>query len=466
MKRRDFIRKGLIGAGGLAVAGLGLERAAPRLWRERVSVEPNTAFWAKATPRRAPQLTRDLEADIVVVGGGITGLSSALALRRNAPEKRVVVLEARGIGNGASGRSGGFLLSWPSNEYMRVASTPQLHRRLYDLTATAMHEEVALAHAAGFETEAELKGVLMTLRPGDVDAARAYVDEAKAAGVPIEFWSAEKTRATLGVTNCAGALFDPNGSHVDPMQLTLGLGAAAASSGALIFEDSPVAEVEEGETLRLHLAGGQTVKAPAVVLATNTWTTQLGFFRNAIFPAHNYMGITPPLTAGELARAGLQSHLPFTDSRTNLIYMGLTRENRFRIGGGYSDYSFNNGTETNGNAALVTPGLRRELGALYPSLSEVPFEAVWGGVVDCTLDNAPSVGVTGDHRNIYYGLGYCGHGMVMAFLAGRIIGDLATGRAAAWTDVPFVNRKMPYIPNEPFRWLGAKGFIAALDLVE
>ena len=205
---------------------------------------------------------------------------------------------------------------------MHVASTPRMHKRLYDLTANAMHEEVALAHDAGFETEAELKGVLRTLRPGDVDTARAYVDEAKAAGVPIEFWSAEKTRATLGVTHCAGALFDPNGSHVDPMRLTLGLGAAAASSGALIFEDSPVVEVEEGQTLRLHLAGGQTVKTPAAVLATNTYTTQLGFLRNAIFPAHNYMGITPPLTPEQLARAGLQSHLPFMDSRYNLMYAG------------------------------------------------------------------------------------------------------------------------------------------------
>jgi len=466
MNRRRFLRNGIIGCAGVAAAGIGVERIAPLVWRERVSVEPNVGFWARRAPRPGPPLSSDLDADVVVVGGGITGLSAALALRRNAPDRRVVVLEARGLGNGASGRAGGFLLSWPSNEWMHVASTPQLHRRLYELTAQAMREEVSLAQAVGFDTQADLAGTLQTLRPGDVERARAYVDEAIRLGIPVRLWSAADVRSALGVTDTAGALFDPNGSHVDPMQLTLGLGAAAAAAGALIFESSPVAGIEEGSTLRVHLSSGPVVKAPAAVLASGAYTTQLGFFRNAVFPAHNYMAITSPLTPAQLSQAGLKSHLPFTNSRFNVVYAGLTRESRFRIGGGYADYRFIDGTETNEDAAAAAPGLRREFAALYPDLRDVPFDAVWGGVVDLTLDNAPSVGVTGADRNIFHGLGYCGHGLVMAFLAGRIIGDLATGRGRKWADLPFVNRAMPYVPNEPFRWLGAKAFIKALDLVE
>ena len=203
---------------------------------------------------------------------------------------------------------------------MNVASTATMHRRLYDLTAEAMREEVALAEAAGFATEAKHEGVLQTLRASDVGRARAYVETSNRLGLSIELWSEEKTRAALGIRDCAGALFDPHGGHVDPMQLTRGLGAAAASAGALVFEDSPVVGVEEGETLRVHLAGGQTVRAPAAVLATNAFTTQLGFFRNAVFPAHNYMAITAPLSSSSsrarACAATSPSPIPATTSST------------------------------------------------------------------------------------------------------------------------------------------------------
>jgi glycine/D-amino acid oxidase-like deaminating enzyme len=91
---------------------------------------------------------------------------------------------------------------------------------------------------------------------------------------------------------------------------------------------------------------------------------------------------------------------------------------------------------------------------LYPALLGIEFETAWNGMVDMTLDWAPLVGVTGEQQNIYYGLGYCGHGVNLTFLFGRIIADLEGGRQQPWREFPFVNRNPPYIPNEPFRWIG------------
>ena len=136
------------------------------------------------------------------------------------------------------------------------------------------------------------------------------------------------------------------------------------------------------------------------------------------------------------------------------------------IGGGYARLAFNNGTDTNRHARRVAPVLHRELAAFYPSLEATPLDHVWGGSVGLTLDGSPSVGRTGRHGNVFYGVGYSGHGMVTAYLAGRVIAEMAAGWQGDWEGMPFVDRAMPYVPREPFRSVGGNAYIAALDLLE
>jgi glycine/D-amino acid oxidase-like deaminating enzyme len=99
-------------------------------------------------------------------------------------------------------------------------------------------------------------------------------------------------------------------------------------------------------------------------------------------------------------------------------------------------------------------------------LAGVEFEVNWSGMIDWSLDAAPSVGTTGKHRNIFYGLGYSGHGVNLTSIFGRIIADLEAGREAQWTQYPFVNAHLKYVPNEPFRWMAAKGSLAWYGLTE
>jgi glycine/D-amino acid oxidase-like deaminating enzyme len=242
--------------------------------------------------------------------------------------------------------------------------------------------------------------------------------------------------------------------------------AAAENAGAEIYENTTVASIEEGQENLLHTSAGHSIKAKSLVLATNAFTSRLGFFRNSIVPVHEYVAVTQPFSKQQLAEIGWRMRVPFNDSRTEVFYLGLTRDNRIHIGGGGPSYFFNDGVGDPSSAASHFAQLQRELVRIYPSLSGVEFEAGWDGVVDWSLDESPSVGCTGKNKNIFYGLGYSGHGVNLTSVFGRIIADLEAGREQPWKQFPFLNARLDYVPNEPFRWLSAKIGLAWYRLTE
>ena len=202
------------------------------------------------------------------------------------------------------------------------------------------------------------------------------------------------------------------------------------------------------------------------MLATNAFTPRLGFFRNSILPVREYVAVTRPLSEQQLAEIGWRERVPFNDSRTEVFYLGLTEDRRIHIGGGRPGYVFNGGAGDPSDAAAHFAQLQRELVRIYPRLAGVEFEIGWDGVVDWSLDESPSVGCTGRYKNIFYGLGYSGHGVNLTSIFGRIIADLEAGREEAWKEYPFLNASLLYVPNEPFRWLGAKAGLAWYRMTE
>jgi glycine/D-amino acid oxidase-like deaminating enzyme len=175
-----------------------------------------------------------------------------------------------------------------------------------------------------------------------------------------------------------------------------------------------------------------------------------------VVPIHNYVGITPPLSDEALARIGWRKRVPFSDSRTLVRYLGLTRENRIHIGGGTADYSFNDGVRDRPDREERFAELQKELARIFPGLAGTAFETTWSGVVDCSIDFSPSVGRMGKFENVYYGIGYSGHGVNLTSLFGRIIADMERGEDQAWRDLPMINHRLPFISNEPFRWAGVQ----------
>ena len=455
--RRRFLKKAAFASGGALAGVVGLNQISPTIWREPLMFSPNRSYWARSQPTQNPPLTRDIAADVAVIGGGFTGLSAAYYIRNISPQKRVVVLEAKGCGNGASGRNGAMVLTMTEDRYMNFSTDPAIDKMIYDLTAENIRRLSKLSAEAGIDCELETNGALQVFATSeDVRAAKAYVQKARSLGMPVEFWDKQRLVRAIGTEVYEGAYFDPSCGQVHPMKLVHVFKAAAESAGADIYENTAVARIEEGREHLIHTTEGNTVRAKSVVLATNAFTPRLGFFRNAIVPVHEYVALTPPLSDQQLAEIGWRERLPFNDARTEVFYLGLTRDNRIHIGGGSPCYGFNNGLGEVSDAATHCAQLQRELVRIYPRWASVQFEAGWDGVVDWSLDEAPSVGRTGKTENIFYGLGYSGHGVNLSSVFGRIIADLEAGREEPWKPYPFLNAKLDYIPNEPFRWLGVQ----------
>jgi len=453
------------------LGAVGLDQLSPSIWREPLVVEPNRSYWARSQPPQNPPLTDDITVDVAVLGGGFTGLSAAYFIRSISPHKRVAIFEAKGCGNGASGRNGAMVLTMTEDRYMNFSSTPAIDKKIYDITADNIQRLSKLSAATGIDCELETNGALQTLlTPEDAKAARAYVQQARSLGMPVEFWDKPQLVKAIGTEVYEAAFFDPSGGQVHPMKLVHVFKAAAEQAGAKIYENTAVASIDEGRELLLHTTAGHAIRAESLVLATNAFTSKLGLFRNAILPVHEYVAVTPPLSEQQLADIGWRKRVPFNDSRTEVFYLGLTKDNRIHIGGGSPSYSFNNRASNPhsdvNNAATHFAQLQRELVRIYPALSGINFEIGWDGIVDWSLDESPSVGCTGKYKNIFYGLGYSGHGVNLTSVFGRIIADLESGLDEPWKQYPFLNASLEYIPNEPFRWLGAQAGLAWYRLTE
>ena len=456
--RRDFLKLSALALGGAAVSSV----AGPAALGESAHFDPLDSYWAQEQPPPNPPLAADVQADVAIIGGGFTGLSAAWHLARALPHLRIVLLEARGVGNGASGRNGGMVLPQTPDESMQIDYDDETHRWTYNLTVGGMEGLAALVKASGIDCDLRLDGYLNVFTwPEDVDYYETYVARTQEMGLPLQLLDARETAARLGTDRYFGAVYDPNGGSVHPMKLIRALKKMAEAAGVRIYENSEVRAIRQGKTIELWVGDAlHRVRAPTIVLATNAYTSKLGLFRQRVIPMHTQCLATAPLTDAQLAAIGWESELPFYDSRTLLYHFVLTPDRRIVMGGGNADYFFNNGVHYRGDVAAVGRDMAAELLRIHPALADVAIEGAWNGVLGVTWDEHPAVGVTGERQNILYGLGYNGHGVNLAFLFGKVIADIYQGKSLdLWRYASFVDYDLPRFPPEPFRWLGAQGML-------
>ncbi len=455
ISRRSYLKIAALTGGGIAAAGIGL----PLLIREqKAAFEPNDSYWALEQPPPSAQLREDLDVDVAVIGGGYTGLSSALHLAESAPGLRIALLEARQIGHGASGRHGGMVLPQFGAESFEIAHDLETHKQTYDLTVRGMDSMRRLVESSGMECDLRLDGFIHAfLDEEDWEYYEEYVAEVRDAGMPLELMDEDETAQALGTEIYAGGVYDPNGGSVHAMKLARVLKNAAEDAGVVIYGDSPVRDVTEGKKIVMQVGDSKhTVRAGAVVLATNAYTSKLGLFRSQVMPVHAQTAVTPPLSRNQLQAIGWESRLPFYDSRNALFHVVLTLDNRIVIGGGNAEYFFANDVRFRGDMSAISEMMLAELVRMYPPLKGIRFEYVWNGLLGVSFDGTPAVGVTGKHRNVYYGLAYNGQGVNLAFVFGEVIAALYLGEHHPWLDTLYAGHTLPYIPPEPYRWLGAK----------
>ena len=425
-----------------------------------LSVEPRLPSWwledalaREGDPPPAPGLQGDATADVAIVGGGYTGLWTALALREQAPELRVTLLEAEICGHGPSGRNGGFVHGY-------WGSFPSI------LPLLGEERAVELAQAGekiipGIRAWAEARGEDVWLREGgmlEVSAAPAQdaaVEKSAAAAASVgraehavALTPEEVARRISSPVFRAGVFF-PECATVHPGLLVRALRRAALDAGVTLHEGTPVTAVREGE---LETPGG-ILRAPEIVLATNAALTGWKPAAHNLTNFGSYVVLTEP-APDLLAEIGWTGGEAVIDGRMFLHYFRTTNDGRVLMGSGTGPIGFGGRIDDRFSrdfptAARAEAGLRR----LLPGLAGVRVERAWGGPIDVSADHLPFFGTKPGTR-IHYGAGYSGHGVGPAWLGGRILASLALGADDERTRSPLAARSVPRLPGEPFRRVG------------
>jgi len=417
--------------------------------------DDNTAAWldgAAADPP-APPLAKDLTVDVAIVGGGFTGVSTAFHLSQRFPALGIALVEARVLGNGASGRNGGMMLNGIS-----TTSDPDAVLAEYQLTSRAIDALEALIRDHGLAVRYRRGGcVRIATTAASAEAEHALAEQLAARGLPVRYLAGDALSAVLRAHGAHGGVLDPGEGVLNGVDLIRAMRPLVVAQGVQIYEGTVVRRIREGEVIELATSGG-TIRANAIVLATNGYTPRLGYFRTGILPVLSHVIATEPLAAEVRAAAGLGDTCGFSDDRPRLAYMTIDGDGRLVFGGGTTaayGYRFGNATTypvRRGDRA--ERALRGTLGGYFPALADVPIAHRWTGPLGLTLARHAAIGVMGRHGNVYYGLGYSGHGVVLANLAGQVITDLYAGDHDPWRAAPFYMKRPSGIPPEPLRWPG------------
>lgn len=423
----------------------------------RAAPSPWLADLPSQTP--CPPLTGEHDVDVAVIGGGFTGLSTALALRREGLS--VVVLEAETVGFGASGRNAGHL-------------TPTIGKDLPTLTMMYAEERVrALIHLA--ETAiAHVEGLIRThaidceYEPvGNVIAAvherqhRNLDKVARAAaqfGLPGELLDADALEGR-GLPRCVTRGFhEPHGGHLHPARYVRGLRRAALDAGAVLHEETRVTGIDDGPRPIVHTPAGR-VRARFVVLGTNAFTPRLGWLESAAIPLQVQLFRTEPLTPEQKARIGWGGREGIYTAHEILESYRLTADDR--IVGGSKDVRYGFGGRPLPDVEAATSRFIEDaFRARFPELPDVRVSDHWGGPIYLALDFLPVVGRGGRHGNVLHAVAYAGHGVAQASYAGEMVADLLLERDGPGS-VLWSRRRVP-LPPEPMRWLIHRGLTKLL----
>jgi glycine/D-amino acid oxidase-like deaminating enzyme len=403
--------------------------------------DTNDSYWSQFLPPINPALDKDLSVDVAVIGGGYTGLSAAYHIKKSNPALKVVLIEARRVGNGASGRNGGLVLAQTYSEGgFCMGKNKAHHKEIYDITVASMKRLRALAESSGIDPEYVLNGHCAGIfNPDNLDHMRKYVAKARKLGMPIEFWEQDKAISMLGSPGLLGAVYDPNGGMVNPAKLVAALKKLAEDAGVVIYENSPVESFTRGKTLVLKVGDDDQpyeIKARSMVIAANAYAAAtLDFLTNDIEPCHTQVAVSEPLTEEQYQSLGWKDHISWYDDQyvgkdgDATFHMIMTRDRRIVIGGGSVEYNYDDRLLYPGNLKKIEAQIAQRLSELYPSLKNVRLENTWDGIICETKSKSERIGVTGKHHNIYYALGYNGgQGVNVAFLFGELVSKLYDGK--------------------------------------
>ncbi|MFZ6044558.1 FAD-dependent oxidoreductase [Pseudomonas sp. CR3202] len=405
-----------------------------------------------------PPLAQDTRADVCIVGGGYTGLWTAIMLKEQNPELDVVIVEADICGAGASGRNGGCALSWSAKYF----TLERLFGREEAVRLVRASEESIYAigdfcKKYGVDAEYRLDGTLYTAtnraQQGSTDGVIAAL-ERNGINSFVRCPLPELQRRS-GSTRHIEGWFSPAAASVQPGKLVRGLRRVALELGVRLYEGTPMTGLDEGRPAVVSTPSGRVV-ADRVVLAINAWMARaFPQFERTVAIVSSDMIITEP-RPDLLQRIGLTSGVTVLDSRIFVHYYHNTPDGRIMLGKGGNTFAYGGHIlPVFDQPSPYQPLLRRTLDEFFPAFSEVGIAASWNGPSDRSVTGLPFFGRLGQSDNVFYGFGYSGSGVGPCHMGGQILSALVLGLDNPWTRSPLVQGPLGYFPPEPIRYLGS-----------
>lgn len=422
-------------------------------WQETVTLTPGDP------------LREQLACDVVIVGGGYTGLSVAYHLKQYRPALEVVVLERAVVGHGASGRNGGFampLLGWDLLQTVKtIGEEPAAaaYRMMYD--AVAHVKQLVAEHH--IDCDLESTGYLMiNTAPAREGHARAECAIARKLGFDHTWVDRDGLGEYIRCPQFRSGVFDPHPCIINPAKLARGLKSVVEAMGVRVYEQTPVTKLDAADLVRVETPEGG-VQATQAVLSVNGYGGALGFMASRIIPVHTYIVLTEPLSKVQLEAIGWHKKRTSLETARNCIhYFRLTADHRIAFGG--EDVALYPGGAFRDADPAIFEALKKRFAQYFPVLRDVAFTHQWGGTLGVTLDMFPTFGQSGPKGNVFHAAGYSGHGVALSNYAGRILAPEILA-AAGITELPeplprpfFYNRNPQWLPPDPLRYAGLQAY--------
>ncbi len=409
-------------------------------------------------PYEHPSFAGHALTDVCIVGGGFTGLWTALELKRRAPGTEVTLVEADICGAGASGRNGGFALTWWAHfEHLVSLCGPELAVALARRAEQAVRSIGEFCRERGIEDAFTMNGWLWAAtNPEQVGGWEQTLRLLEQFGVhPYQQLTRQELTQLSGSQQHLDGLFEPISAAVQPARLARELARAARQAGVQIYEHSQVRAIEYGPHTSVVLEQGSIV-ADQVVLAVNAWAAQIREIGAGLVVVASDV-IATAAAPERLAEAGIRAGVCISDGRRLVNYYHATAEGRMIFGKGGGTLAYANRI----TAGFDHPGrreaaIRGQLLRTYPALWDIPVAERWSGPIDYSLSGLPFFVRLREAPSVLVCAGFSGDGVGPSRLAGEILAELAADGGSA--GLPGALRSVPtrQLPPEPFRYLGGR----------
>ncbi|MFF2353936.1 NAD(P)/FAD-dependent oxidoreductase [Kitasatospora sp. NPDC058115] len=430
-----------------------------------------TPFWLEdpGRPAALPALAGDTDCDLLVVGGGYSGLWTALVAKERDPSLDVVLVEGKETGWAASGRNGGFCAASLTHGFGNgLQRWPSELGQLERLGAANLDAIGSTLERYGIDAEWERTGEIdIATQPHQLDELHEVAEAVGRYGLDVTVLDRDELRAQVDSPTFLGGIWDKDGvAMVHPAKLAWGLKEACLAQGVRIFEHTPATDLREhGAGMAVRTPYGR-VLAGKVALGTNAFPSLLKRVRPYIVPVYDYALMTEPLTAEQLAAIGWHGRQGLSDSANKFHYFRLSADNRILWGGYDAVYRFGGHLRHEYDQRPETfRTLARNFFHCFPQLEGLRFTNAWGGAID-TCSRFSAFFDTAHRGRVAYAAGFTGLGVGATRFGAEVMLDLLAGERTERTELEMVRRKPLPFPPEPVRWAGIGITTRSLELAD